>query len=409
MRASTPRHKELTKQQTTPTCPICAGTRVIDTVRRARLPTMQNYVHRTRESALAARDGGLVLSACRACGFAWNRVFDPERLVYDDNYDNNVPSDVMRRYYGEIVAHLVDKHRLRDGLVVDIGCGDGSFLQSICAAVPGLRGLGIDPALEGDRREGDDGGIVLVKNVFSPDVIVERASLVVLRSVLQHIPQPVGFLQSIVDAVGRFGPSPVFIEVPNLEWILNRQAFWDFCYEHCNYFSAASLTQAVERAGPSCATTRTAFGGQYLWAEATIGRPTGRFGGLSNEKITQRLIAYAAGERSRVEAARAFLQRERTRGSAIVVWGMSTKGVLFANLTDPTGSAIRKCIDVNPNKQHSYVPLTGHLVEGPEALRDVGGPMSILVMNENYRSEIECVCADLEVDATFTNASLHLR
>jgi hypothetical protein len=51
----------------------------------------------TRESALAAREGRLVLSACRTCGFAWNRSFDPERLVYDDNYDNSVPSDVMRR------------------------------------------------------------------------------------------------------------------------------------------------------------------------------------------------------------------------------------------------------------------------------------------------------------------------
>jgi hypothetical protein len=124
-------------------------------VRRERLPAMQNYVYRTRESALAAPDGELTLAVCGTCGFAWNRAFDPDRLVYDEGYDNAVPSAVMDAYYDEIAAYLHERYDLAGGLVVDVGCGDGRFLHVLCAAVPGLRGLGVDPALDSDRTVAD--------------------------------------------------------------------------------------------------------------------------------------------------------------------------------------------------------------------------------------------------------------
>lgn len=56
-------------------------------------------------------------------------------------------------FYFPLVAQLVAAGKRRR--VLDIGCGDGTFLRYLCAAVPGLEGVGIDlspDAVEAGRR-----------------------------------------------------------------------------------------------------------------------------------------------------------------------------------------------------------------------------------------------------------------
>jgi hypothetical protein len=381
-------------------CPVCGGRRLVETVRRERLPAMQNYVHRTRESALSAAEGSLVLTVCRTCGFAWNTSFDPDRLSYDDNYDNAVPSPVMRDYYAEIASYLVERHDPGDGLVVDVGSGDGTFLRTLLDLAPAARGLGIDPALDASHSDGD-GRLALVKDVFSPGLLDEVPALVVSRHVLEHIPQPVSFLRLVSSAVA---PSPGFFEVPDLEWIVEHHTFWDFCYEHCNYFTAASFSRLLTEAGFEPVRSQTAFGDQYLWLEATATAEPVDPPAEDGEEIAERLLRYADEESARIAAARGLLQRNRDDGSATVVWGMATKGVMFVLLTDPEASLVDACVDVNPNKQGCYVPLTGHPIQAPETLRSLERPLTVLVMNENYRAEIEQTCTELGLEATVTTA-----
>jgi hypothetical protein len=83
---------------------------------------------------------------------------------------------------------------------------------------------------------------------------------------------------------------------------------------------------------------------------------------------------------------------------------MATKGVMFVLLTDPEASLVDACVDVNPNKQGCYVPLTGHPIQAPEALRSLERPLTVVVMNENYRAEIERTCVELGLEATVTTA-----
>jgi SAM-dependent methyltransferase len=375
------------------TCPVCGSGRLVETVRRERLPAMQNYVHRTRESALSAAEGSLVLAVCRTCGFAWNSAFDPGLLSYDDNYDNAVPSAVMREYYGEIAAYLVERYDPGAGLVLDVGCGDGTFLRTFLDLAPAAHGLGVDPALPASAAEGR---LELVKDAFSPDLVDETPALVVSRHVLEHIAQPVEFLRLVSAA-----HAPGFFEVPDLEWIVEHHTFWDFCYEHCNYFTAASFSRLLAEAGFEPVRSRTAFGDQYLWLEARPGDAPGRDEG---EEVAERLLGYADEESARIAAVHELLERNRDGERATVVWGMATKGVMFVLLTDPDASRVDACVDVNPNKQGCYVPLTGHPIEAPETLRSLERPLTVLVMNENYRAEIERACAALGLDATVTTA-----
>jgi SAM-dependent methyltransferase len=383
-------------------CPACGGRELADTVRRERLPTLQNYLYSTPDEAMTASVGRLTLAACLSCGFAWNRDFDPEALVYGAGYDNAVPSEVMEAYYREIAAHLAAAYPLESGLVVDIGCGNGHFLETLCAAVPGSRGLGIDPALERDRTA-LAGRVRLVQANFAADLIDGRPALVVCRHVLEHIDGVDGFLAEIAGALQSFGAVPCFFEVPDLEWIVDNKAFWDFCYEHCNYFTQASLRRALRRAGFEPTATATAFGGQYLWGEAVVAATPDA---VEPNDLAGRLVAYASTEEAAMATSHETLEERKAAGDAIAVWGMATKGVLFSLLVDPEASLIDHCIDINVGKQGRFVPLSGRLIEAPEVLRALPASLVVVVMNDKYREEIVEMCRRLGVQPTMLTAHL---
>jgi SAM-dependent methyltransferase len=379
-------------------CPVCGGADVVDTVRRERLPVMQNYVYPTREAALAAPQGRLLVAVCRDCGFAWNREFDPDRLVYDAGYDNTVPSAVMDAHYRETAAYLAREYELDGGLVVDIGCGNGAFLEALCREAPACRGLGVDPALEEDR---DDGRIRLLKAAFAPELVPETPSLVVCRHVLEHLPRPVEFMVEIREGVGA---APCYFEVPDLGWILEHGAFQDFCYEHCNYFTPASFGELLRRSGLTPRRARAVFGSQYLGIEASSGEEAAPEP-ASGPELAESVAAYASSEAERIDSVANRLRRDRDAGRTIGIWGMATKGVVFSVLTDPERSLIDLCLDINANKQGAFVPLTGHMISGPDALLDrafAQAPL-LVVMNENYRDEIERTCQELGVEPTLVS------
>ena len=57
------------------------------------------------------------------------------------------------------------------------------------------------------------------------------------------------------------------------------------------------------------------------------------------------------------------------------------------NLVDPDCRDIQCLVDVNPNKQHRYVPGTGHRVVAPAMLGDERIE-AVIVLNPNYVQEI---------------------
>lgn len=379
-------------------CPVCDRADPVEVLRRERLPVMQNLVWDAREEALAAPCAPFTLGVCAGCGFAFNTRFDPALMVYDPRYDNDVPSAVFTDYYRSIARHLAAARDLTRAPVYDVGCGKGTFLDVLCEEVPGARGVGVDPSCT--PREATPGRpVALVREMFRADLLTERPSLVVCRHVVEHIPTPVDFVRAVVDGVRGHPGTPLFFEVPDLDWIVERGAFWDFCYEHCNYFTRATFAHALRRGGVAVGSARRAFGDQYQWAEGVAGEDAGAGAGDAGEAVA-RLVRYGEDEQRRIDGAREWL-REAGRTGPCALWGMATKGVVFANLVDPDGTLLRGGVDVNPKKQGRFIPGSGHGIHPPEWLATLGGEVTVLVMNGNYAVEIRARCEALGVRARF--------
>jgi SAM-dependent methyltransferase len=392
-------------------CPACKLVSEISTVSRNDLITMQNYIYREYNDALKAAVGRFELYFCTNCGLVFNAAFDARLMTYDEGYTAYIPSAVFENYYREIANFLDTKFALSDGFVVDIACGKGNFLELLGEMFPNLRGLGIDPSYEPDDSGDSARNIKFISDVFKEEYITEKPSLVLCRHAFDQIENPLEFLQSIRRSVSKYDEVNFFIEVGDLEWMIENKSFADFCYERCSFFMADGMGNMLRLAGFTVDKIEKAFGGQYLWAYGAIRQDSQAASAddLNFEdanSIGKRLIEYSGREKKLIEEMKVRLENLKSEGYLAAVWGIATKGVVFCNLIDAEKTLFDYCVDINPQKLNCFVPHTGHKIDAPEVLREAGSAkILIVVMNPNYLDEIESYCRSLNLNASFMDAN----
>ncbi|MFO0569260.1 MAG: class I SAM-dependent methyltransferase [Polyangiaceae bacterium] len=374
-------------------CPVCGAAESVEVVTRVALPVLQNVVYSARTEALDSPVAPFALSVCSACGFGFNSRFDPARMVYDERYDNEVPSPAFLCYYREVAKSLADRFLRPGDAVYEVGCGKGTFLEALLDVAPGVRAIGVDPTC----KPRESSRLRLTQGEFSPSAVTERPSLVICRHVLEHIQHPIDFLAAIREALEGFGGIPVYVEVPDLSWILEHGAFWDFCYEHCNYFAPSNLALSLQRAGFTVVDAGVSFSQQYQWVVASS-VPSSVGAQDDGASLVAAALQYKAAESSGLARARKRALEARGRGSC-VLWGMATKGVVFAHLVDPNREVFDGGVDLNPRKQDCFVPGSGHRIHAPEWLTTLPQPVTVFVMNPNYAAEIAALLSEMRVDA----------
>jgi SAM-dependent methyltransferase len=378
-----------------PRCPVCDSADTFEFLRRDCVPVHQNLLLETAEAARALARGDLAMRLCAGCGFAFNTAFRPELLDYGRHYDNTQNwSPAFDAYVDGLVRDLVDGG-VRGCRVVEVGCGKGTFLAKLVAwPGAGNTGHGFDPTYVGPD-EALGGRLRFERRFYDAACANVPADVVVCRHVIEHVPRPLELLRSVRAALAGSPGARVFFETPCLEWVLRRRVTWDFFYEHCSLFTAASLSAALTRAGFADIAVRHAFHDQYLWLEARA--PVGQ---VSNLPVDNGRLETCPTAREVAALARAFAREDRRRRlgweqllrrltarGPVAVWGAGAKGVTFCNLLDPECRLLRCVIDVNPGKQGKFVAGTGHRIVGPASLR-AEGVAAVLVLNPNYAAEV---------------------
>ena len=328
------------------------------------IPAYQNKAYATAEGARTCVRGNLVLAQDAASGLVRNTAFDPGLLAYDASYQNEQGNSPAFRAHTEAVLAIIGR-QFAGMPILEIGCGKGRFLDAMLAA--GHDARGVDAAYEGDSER-------VVRSDFHAGLGL-RAEALVMRHVLEHIPSPHAFLAMVRNANG--GRGRLYIEVPCLDWILARKAWFDVFYEHVNYFRMDDFERLFERV-LDCGHL---FGGQYLYVVADL--------------ASLRDPAHAPGEpRSATLPDGFFASLDRCAAMAAdgrrsAMWGAAAKGVMFAHHMQARDALPLLAIDINPAKQGSYLAGCALPVLPPEeAIARLGPAPRIFVMNSNYLAEI---------------------
>lgn len=341
------------------------------------------------EEARGCDKGNINLAFCGRCGFIWNQTFEPKRLAYSRGYDNSLDSSpVFQTYTRDLVRRLVTGYGIRDKRVLELGCGKGHFLALLCEE-GNNRGSGFDPSYEGERStSAANDRVTYIQDFFGEKYASHAGDLVCCRHVFEHVPDPVGFLE-MVRQVGTQRSSTVYFEVPNARFIFDKLSVWDIIYEHCNYFSAESLSYVFEKCGFEVLHMDEPFAGQFLSIEAHVSENNRSFQGnaVDLQNLSQSIRTFGDKVSIRFEAWKTRLNQLQRDGTRAVIWGGGAKTVGFLNMLK-VGSFLPYVVDINPRKQGRYISGTGQRIVSPEFLREFR-PMQVILMNPIYHQEVQ--------------------
>lgn len=335
------------------------------------LPPAPNEVFDSVESARLVKPGSFDLYLNENYHFYFNN--DYQDIFYSpSSYQNEQAHSRIFVKHLESVAQLIGSKFGNKSKVVEVGCGKGYFF-GLLSELKFSQIQGFDIAYQGSDPRINKRYLTELDRPLGADVIV-------LRHVLEHIGNPIQFLNQLVEINEK--PFSFVIEVPSTEWIIANSAFWDFTYEHVNYFTEDSFRSMFGR----CQIEQV-FKSQYLLV-------------FGDSKSLQKSDGYSISKSSLLEdllkkafSTNPFEYLSKNQDVRFWLWGGATKGVLVSyhllNENSSYRSSLQGIIDINPSKQNRFVSGSEIKIISPQSFfQSVESGDIVIVVNPNYEVEI---------------------
>lgn len=312
---------------------------------------------------------------CEECSYAWNTVFDYSKIKYDSDQiiEAGYFSKRYRDYQETSAIHLRRLMGFKPDTIVEIGAGAGIFINAFDAK----RRVAIEPS---DEAKQIDNSVEVYNEYYSEDKFNFAADIVVLRQVLEHIKDPVEFLKSIKKSFNRGKRFYLYIEVPNSTLTFKFGRFYDYYYEHCNYFSVNAIICVASKLKMQIVDLSTAMDGELISVLMVTDKPN-----------HQELIINIDNNRNSILTE---LKEKIAEGKKIFAWGASGNGVQILNDLEIERNLIEYVIDSDKNKQGKYIPGTLQKIISPEDAIE-HKPDVVLILTQFHKTEIGVSCGRL--------------
>ena len=233
------------KLQVSP-CPACGDQVAVPLIDEEQQPLATLAWPKSRKEAEQMQRLPLAFVRCTSCGHVYNTKFRYEDVPYSLQ-----PNLMFNRGIGwskhiEFVCDLLLGYLPAEPCVVEIGCGDGKLLAALAQIRPAGRYIGFDPSV----RSAQVGQVELRGELFVPDRHLSelQPQMLVSRHVLEHMVNPLGFLQSIsLSAQLSQTQTLLYTEVPCIDRVFENGRVEDFYYEHNSHFTTESFTRMLHR------------------------------------------------------------------------------------------------------------------------------------------------------------------
>lgn len=387
------------------TCSACGGQRLVPLVDLPGVPVIVNALTHTRAEAVAAPRGDIQLVYCRDCGLVFNAGFNPALMHYDGVYENALHfSAHFQKYAEDLAQDLVASFALKNKRIVELGCGDGSFLSRLCE-LGNNEGFGFDPAFDPNRSAIKPGvSAKVTRELYTSKTTLPPPDFISCRHVLEHIDRPRDFVNDLWKAMQSRKGAGLFFEVPDCTYMLDTLAIWDIIYEHTNYFTAGAMSRLFAKAGFEVLNASTVYSGQFLTLKARV--PSSGFVAkpipADDASTLAKVERFGQEHRKKVDHWRTVLADLKKAGEKAVLWGAGSKGVTFLNTFQKelsgADSVLAHAVDLNPRKHGCFIVGAGQKIVAPDALKAIQ-PAVVVIMNPIYKDEIAGKLRDLGINA----------
>jgi SAM-dependent methyltransferase len=319
--------------------------------------------------------------------------------MFDNYLYISSASETLKNHFRELSDELTQRYHLGDGdLVIDIGCNDGTLLESF--KQHGVRVLGVDPArnlaefaahLKIDRYTG------LFGAATAKEIVAKwgKASLITATNTFPHIQKLDDFMQGIEIALK---PGGVFvIEMHYLLDLVEQVAFDTIYHEHVSYWGLGPMKQLFERHGMEVVDAervplhhgqlrvhvqRRGEGTVQPGVEAILAQE--KAAGLSRFETYVEFAKRAQKIKNDLHAKLAMLARQ---GQKVAGYGAPAKGNTLLGFLEIGPDLLPYIVDRSPLKQGLLTPGTHIPVVGPERLL-LDQPDYVLLLAWNFADEI---------------------
>jgi len=180
------------------------------------------------------------------------------------------------------------------GTLLDVGCGNGAFLEAMQALGWNVTGVDPDPAAV---RYGRSRGLSIFCGML-PDVPAgERYDVITVSHVIEHVADPVGLLKQCA-AYLRPSSGRIMITTPNMKSLGHRwfKRYWRGLEvpRHLNLFSPQGLSRCATRAGLSLISLSTETRMAHMIYNPSVCAKQGarNVGELTDFKVRTKVASY---------------------------------------------------------------------------------------------------------------------
>jgi hypothetical protein len=358
------------------TCPAC-GHHVAVAFFTAKQPLATIAWPASAEEARAMPLLRLDFVRCVDCGHIFNIAFDYDAVPYSQK-----PNLMFNRgslwtgFLAGVRENLLARLPRRP-VVVEIGHGDGSFIGGLAAERPDGRYFGFDP----HGASAGAGSVTLCTELFEPTrhLAEIKPDLIITRHVLEHLTNPLGFLQRLSFAAARTGTGClIYLEVPCIDRVIETGRTVDLYYEHNSQFTSNSFQRMLTRCVSHIEEIGHGYDGEVIFGLARIG------GSLEQAAIAAEAALYGDAAKRAERVIGGQLTALHAEGRPVAIWGGTGKSAAFMNRYQVDAMRFPLVVDSDPAKVDTFVPGTGQRIRSREWL--LAEPAHTIIIPPQWRA-----------------------
>ena len=276
-------------------------------------------------------------------------------------------SDSMIQYRKKQFKEFINKYNLKHKEIIEIGSGDGQYLNILTKYCKKSFGLEYSKTLIKSAKKNK---LKIFRGYAKKNFIIRKKKFdaFLCLSFIEHAPNLNNFLNGIAnnlndEAVG-------IIEVPNFEMMEKKKLYFEFIPDHLNYFTRKTLRTTLEINGFKVLKLKINW---YNYIITAI---------VKKNKI----IKFSSdGEVAKIK--KSFTQfKNKNQLKNICIWGAGHQALTILGVTY-IYKDIKYLIDSADFKQKKYSPGIGKLVIAPQDIKSKKID-SIVIMAGSYSNEI---------------------
>lgn len=333
-----------------------------------------------------------------ACGLLQMAVTVPPEVLYASYWYRSGTNQTMRDHLTGIASEAADLVGKDQAVALDIGCNDGTLLQSYPTS---FQKFGVDPS---DIAKGVNGALEIIQDFFPSPALVARLSgkrcdIITSIAMFYDLEDPMRFVQHLKSLLSADG---IWIfEMSYMPDMLKLNSYDTICHEHLEYYSFSVIERLLRRCGMKV--VKVAFndinGGSircYATHEDCFK--------YANPEFKEQIASVRIGEfeleldtdkpyrhfQERIDAHRqelsGLLKDLRRDGKTIHVYGASTKGNTILQWCGIDHSVVPYAADRNPEKAGARTIGTDIVIISEDESRAMR-PDYYLVLPWHFREE----------------------